>query len=220
MVGSVVVDEHRHKRRSSLREDALNLPNSLTVLRILLIPAVLAFMYQGTRAANIFAVFVFTLAAVTDLVDGWLARRRGLTSVLGQFLDPLADKLLILAVLLVMVELGRIPAWPVIIIAGRELCVTALRTIAISEGLVISASRGGKDKAALQNVAVSMLIVHDTYPIDFWFFSLTVSLNAVGFILLLASIVFALTSAGAYVRMFVDAVEAKEKRSQDGSQGP
>jgi CDP-diacylglycerol--glycerol-3-phosphate 3-phosphatidyltransferase len=95
--------------------------------------------------------------------------------------------------------------------------VTALRTIAISEGLVISASRGGKDKAALQNAAVSMIIVYNTYPIDFWFFKVTVSLNAVGFVLLIASIIFALTSAGSYIGMFVDAVEAKEKRSQDGS---
>jgi CDP-diacylglycerol--glycerol-3-phosphate 3-phosphatidyltransferase len=216
----VVLDEHRVKRRSSLREDALNLPNTLTFIRILLIPAVLAFMVQGTRAGNIFAVFVFTVAAVTDLFDGWLARRRGLTSLLGQFLDPLADKLLILAVLVLAVELGRIPAWPVIIILARELCVTALRTIAVSEGLVISASQGGKDKAALQNAAVSMIIVYNTYPIDFWFFKVTVSLNTVGFVLLIASIVFALTSGGAYIRMFIDAVEAKEKRSRDSLPAP
>ncbi len=216
----MVVDEGKQKRRSSLREDAFNLPNSLTILRILLIPAVLICMYQGTRAGNIIAVFVFTAAAVTDVIDGWLARRRGLTSLLGQFLDPLADKLLILAILVLAVEMGRIPAWPVIIIAGRELSVTALRTIAISEGLVIYASRGGKDKAALQNAAVSMLIVHNTYRIDFWLFDVTVSLNAVGYWLLLASIFFAVASAGTYFSMFVDAVEAKERRSREGSTDP
>jgi CDP-diacylglycerol--glycerol-3-phosphate 3-phosphatidyltransferase len=209
-----VVDQQRAiKRRSSLREDALNLPNFLTFARILLIPVVLALISMSTRQGNVCAVLVFALAAVTDVIDGWLARRRNITSLLGQFLDPLADKLLVLAVMVWLVEMGRIPAWPVIIIAGRELCVTSLRTIAISEGLVISASRGGKDKAALQNVAVAMLILHDTYLIDFAFFSVTVSLHAVGLALLIASIFFALTSAGSYVGMFVEAVEAKEDRS-------
>jgi CDP-diacylglycerol--glycerol-3-phosphate 3-phosphatidyltransferase len=171
-------------------------------------------MYQGTRSGNVWAVLVFAVAAITDVVDGWLARRRGLTSLLGQFLDPLADKLIILAVLVLMVELDRVAAWIVIIIAARELSITALRTVAISEGLVIPAGRGGKDKAALQNVAVAMLILHDTYQIDFWLFEVTVDLHVVGWWLLIASVFFALTSAGTYLRMFVNAVEAKESRQR------
>jgi CDP-diacylglycerol--glycerol-3-phosphate 3-phosphatidyltransferase len=209
------IDSGKGDRRSTLRQDVVNLPNSLTMLRIVMIPLVLGFMYQETRVGNFWAVIIFALAAVTDVIDGWLARRQGLISLLGQFLDPLADKLIILASLVAMVEINRVPGWVVIIIAARELCVTSLRTIAISEGLVISAGQGGKDKAALQNAAVAMLILHDTYFVDFWFFDVTVSLNAVGLILLYASLFFALTSAGEYVRMFVEAVEIKEKRSVD-----
>ncbi|MBN1652391.1 MAG: CDP-diacylglycerol--glycerol-3-phosphate 3-phosphatidyltransferase [Deltaproteobacteria bacterium] len=209
------IDIKTNNRRSSIRQDIVNLPNMLTMLRIIMIPLVLWFVYQETRIGNFWAVIFFALAAVTDVIDGWLARRQGLISLLGQFLDPLADKLIILASLVAMVEINRVPSWVVIIIAARELCVTSLRTIAISEGLVISAGQGGKDKAALQNVAVAMLILHDTYFVDFWLFDVTVSLNAVGLVMLYTSLFFALTSAGEYVRMFVKAVEAKEKRSID-----
>jgi CDP-diacylglycerol--glycerol-3-phosphate 3-phosphatidyltransferase len=208
-------NQKKARRRRSIREDAFNLPNLLTLLRILMIPFVLWLMYQGTPSGNVWAVLVFAVAAVTDVVDGWLARRRGLTSLLGQFLDPLADKLIILATLVLMVELDRVAAWIVIIIAARELSVTALRTIAISEDLVISAGRGGKDKAALQNVAVAMLILHDTYRIDFGFFDVTVNLHTVGWWMLIASVFFALTSAGSYLRLFVSAVDARENRERE-----
>jgi CDP-diacylglycerol--glycerol-3-phosphate 3-phosphatidyltransferase len=154
--------EQRVARRHTLREDALNLPNLLTMARVVMIPVVLWLMYQDTRVANFWATILYSLAAVTDFVDGWLARRWGLTSVLGKFLDPLADKLIVLATLVLMVELGHVPAWAVIIIAGRELSITALRTIAISEGVVIAASRGGKDKTAVQMAALVALILHDT----------------------------------------------------------
>jgi CDP-diacylglycerol--glycerol-3-phosphate 3-phosphatidyltransferase len=202
----------RAKRAQGIRQDAVNLPNLLTLLRIVMIPIVLWLMYQSTREGNIWAAIVFGLAAATDVVDGWVARRQGLTSVLGKFLDPLADKLVIVATLVLMVELGRVPAWAVIIVLWRELSVTVLRTMAMNERLVIAASRGGKDKAALQNVAVAMLILHDTYQLDFWFFAVTTNLHMVGLVLFYASIIFALTSGGDYVRLFVQAVEAKEKR--------
>ena len=117
-------------------------------------------MWRETRVANFWATILYSLAAITDFIDGYLARRMGLTSVLGKFLDPLADKLLVLAALVMMVELGHVPAWPVIIVTGRELSITALRTIAISEGVVIAASRGGKDKTAAQIVALVALILH------------------------------------------------------------
>ena len=118
----------RKERRRSLKEDALNLPNLLTMGRIAAIPFVLWLMSIGTREGNFWAVIVYGLAGVTDFIDGWLARRMGLESLLGKFLDPLADKLFVLAVLIWMVGLGRVPAWAVIIIAARELSVTALRT--------------------------------------------------------------------------------------------
>jgi len=211
-------DEQRAARRHTLREDALNLPNLLTMARVVMIPIVLWLMWLQTREANFWATILYSLAAVTDFVDGYLARRMGLTSVLGKFLDPLADKLIVLATLVLMVELGHVPAWPVIIITGRELSITALRTIAISEGVVIGASRGGKDKTAVQMVALVALILHDTYVLDWGFYKAAVDLNTVGLALLYLSVFFALTSAGEYMGLFVQAVEAKEKREREDAQ--
>lgn len=200
------------QRRKTLREDALNLPNLLTFGRILAIPIVIWLQLRDTRVANFCAMMVYSAAAVTDFIDGWLARRLGLTSLLGKFLDPLADKLIVLATLTVMVQQGRVPAWAVIIIAARELSVTVLRTIAISEGVVIAASRGGKDKTAVQMVAVLTLILHDTYYIDWGFYAGFVNMNAVGLVLLYLSVIFTLTSGGEYLAVLVDAVEAKNRR--------
>jgi CDP-diacylglycerol--glycerol-3-phosphate 3-phosphatidyltransferase len=211
-------DAKKAARRRTLREDALNLPNLLTMGRVVMIPVVLWLMWQQTRVANFWATMAYSAAAVTDFVDGYLARRMGLTSVLGKFLDPLADKLIVLASLILMVELGHVPAWPVIIITARELSITALRTIAISEGVVIAASRGGKDKTAVQMAALVALILHDTYVIDWGFYKAAVDLNLVGLALLYLSVFFALTSAGEYMGLFVQAVEAKEKRERDDAQ--
>ena len=204
------------QRRKSLREDALNLPNMLTMGRIAAIPLVLVLMAQGTRECNFWAMMTYAVAAVTDFVDGYLARRMGLTSLLGKFLDPLADKLIVLATLIMMTEQGHVPAWAVIVIAARELSVTALRTIAISEGVVIAASRGGKDKTAVQMVSVLALILHDTYYMDYGFFSGLVNMNGVGLVLLYLSVFFTITSAGEYVALFIDAVEAKDRRLAEG----
>jgi CDP-diacylglycerol---glycerol-3-phosphate 3-phosphatidyltransferase len=202
-------------RRKSLREDAVNLPNLLTMGRVAAIPLVLWLMWLDTRETNFWAMMLYSAAAVTDFIDGWLARRMGLISVLGKFLDPLADKLIVIATLIMTVALGRMPVWgvlAVIIITARELSVTSLRTIAISEGVVIEASRGGKDKTAVQMVAVLALILHDTYYIDFGFYAGLVDINSVGLWLLYLSVVFTITSAGEYVALFVDAVEAKDRR--------
>lgn len=199
-------------RRRSLREDALNLPNLLTFARVAAIPLVLWLMYQDSPPGNFWATMVYSAAAVTDFIDGYLARRMGLTSLLGKYLDPLADKLIVLATLIMMVELQHVPAWPVLLIAGRELSVTALRTIAIGEGVVIAASRGGKDKTAVQMVALVALMLHDPYILDFGIYRALVDLNAVGLALLYLSVFFALTSAGEYVALFAEAVEAKDKR--------
>jgi CDP-diacylglycerol---glycerol-3-phosphate 3-phosphatidyltransferase len=206
-------------RRKSLREDALNVPNLLTMARVAAIPLVLWLMWQDTRETNFWAMILYSAAAVTDFIDGWLARKMGLTSLLGKFLDPLADKLIVLATLVLMVEQGRVPAWAVIIIAARELSVTALRTIAMSEGVVIAASRGGKDKTAVQMVAVLALILHDSYYMDYGFWEGIVDMNAVGLGLLYLSVFFTITSAGEYVALLVDAVEAKDRRLAEQSDG-
>jgi CDP-diacylglycerol--glycerol-3-phosphate 3-phosphatidyltransferase len=203
------------QRRPSIRQDAINLPNLLTFLRIALIPLVLFLLADGTPRANFWSAMVYIVSAITDALDGWLARRQGLISVLGKFLDPLADKLLVMATLVWLVYMGRLPTMGVAAVAlmiGRELSVTALRTIAMSEGVVIAARRGGKDKTALQMVAILLLILHHTYVIDFGFVQISADLNQVGLTLLYVSLVLALTSGGEYMKLFVDAVDAKERR--------
>jgi len=208
-------------RRRSIREDAINLPNLLTFLRIALIPVVLWFISIGTPKAAFWASLVYGVTAVTDFLDGWLARRRGLVSVLGKFLDPLADKLLVMAVLVYLVGLGSVPAWAVILLVARELSITSLRVIAMTEGVVIAAGRGGKDKTAFQMVALLMLIVHHPYELNFGIGSpFTVDFNTVGLYLLYLSLVLAFTSAGEYVRLFVEAVEAKEERLRKAESEP
>jgi CDP-diacylglycerol--glycerol-3-phosphate 3-phosphatidyltransferase len=201
--------------RRSIREDAINLPNLLTMLRVVMIPIVLWLVYDGRPFMNYWAAWVYAAAAVTDALDGWLARKRGLVSVLGKFLDPLADKLLIMALLVVMTDMGRVPAWATIIIVARELSITSLRTIAVTEGVVIAASQGGKEKAALQMVALLFLVMHHTYDLDFVFYTAHANLHEVGLALLYLSVFFAITSAGEYFALFVEAVEAKEKRLEE-----
>lgn len=196
----------------SLKEDALNLPNMLTMLRIVMIPVVLLLLHDGTPVMNFWAGWVYTGATITDALDGYLARKRGLVSVVGKFLDPLADKLLVMATLVLMVSMGRVPAWVVVIILARELSISMLRTIAISEGVVIAAGEGGKAKTALQMVAVLFLMLHHRYHIDFWFAAYWVDFNVAGLWLLYLSVVFAITSAGEYVKLFVQAVDAKARR--------
>ncbi|MDB4972452.1 MAG: CDP-diacylglycerol--glycerol-3-phosphate 3-phosphatidyltransferase [Myxococcaceae bacterium] len=195
-----------------LKEDALNLPNILTMFRIVMIPVVMAMLQEGTPAMNFWAGWAYTFATVTDALDGYLARKRGLVSVLGKFLDPLADKLLVMATLVLMVGMGRVPAWVVVVILARELSISMLRMIASSEGVVIAAGEGGKAKTALQMVAVLFLMLHHRYRIDFWFVESEVDFNVAGLWLLYLSVFFAITSAGEYVKLFVEAVEAKNAR--------
>lgn len=206
-------------KRRSIREDAINLPNLLTMLRVAMIPVVLWLLADGTPKASFWAAMVYILSAITDALDGWLARRQGLVSVLGKFLDPLADKLLVMATLVFMVWMGRF-GWlgvvAVILIIARELSVTALRTISISEGVIIAAGQGGKEKTALQMVSILLLILHHPYDIDFFFFRVHADLHEAGLLVLYLSLFLALTSGGEYMRLFVEAVEAKEKRLAAG----
>lgn len=207
--------EEAAPRRPSIREDAINLPNLLTMLRIALIPGVLWLLWDGTPKANFWAAILYIGTALTDLIDGYLARKWGQISVLGKFLDPLADKLLVMATLIFLAYLGRLPflgVVAVIIMLGRELAVTALRTIAMSEGVVMAAMRTGKDKTALQMVAILLLIVHHRYTINFGFYQTEFDFAQVGLVLLYLSLALALLSAGEYFKLFVEAVDAKDER--------
>jgi CDP-diacylglycerol--glycerol-3-phosphate 3-phosphatidyltransferase len=142
----------------------LNLPNKITLGRILTVPVVVFFLYFEGRVACLLACIGFMLASATDLVDGHIARRSNMVTSFGKFLDPLADKVLISSVLIMLVALGWAEAWIAIVIVCRELVITGLRAIAADEGGVIAADKYGKWKTALQMFALVPLILH--YP---WF---------------------------------------------------
>ncbi len=207
----------RRRARRSLRQDALNLPNLLTFGRILAIPVVLLLLDRGTPEDCVLAALVYSGAAITDLLDGYLARKMNVVSVLGKFLDPLADKLLVMASLVYMVPMGRIPEWAVAVLLAREISVTALRSIASSEGVVIAAGDDGKSKTALQMIGILALILGYPYHLSVPGIDLgMVDLVYVGRALIYASLVFSISSAVSYVRLFGAAVEAKEQRRGEG----
>lgn len=147
----------------------LNLPNILTMLRIAAIPLIAALLMSPTRTSGFWAAIVFALAAITDWLDGYLARRMGIVTVFGKFLDPIADKLIVMAALIMILPFGRVPAWMVLVILGREIIITGLRGIASSEGIVIPASDLGKFKTIFQIVAILGLLLHFNYN---WFFGI------------------------------------------------
>lgn len=151
----------------NLRTGLLNLPNILTLARVAAIPLLVVLMFSDSREAGFWAAALFGAAAVTDFVDGWLARKWGVVTVLGKFLDPLADKLIVMAALIMLIPFGRVPAWAVFLLLAREIIVTGLRSIASSEGIVIDASDLGKYKTIYQMVAIPGLLLHYDY---YWFF--------------------------------------------------
>jgi len=206
----------RKQRRTSLKQDALNLPNLLTMGRVAIIPLVLWLLDQGTPKSCALAAMVYAAAAITDLLDGYLARKLNVVSVLGQFLDPLADKLLVMASLVWMVPMGRIPAWAVVLLLAREISITGLRSIASSEGVVIAAGEGGKSKTALQMIGIIALIIGYPYQLSLGIIDLgEVDLVYVGRWLVYISLIFSITSAFQYVGLFAEAVEAKQQRRRE-----
>jgi CDP-diacylglycerol--glycerol-3-phosphate 3-phosphatidyltransferase len=137
----------------------VNVPNVLTVLRILLVPVLVVALLGETRNGDALAAAVFVVASATDLLDGWLARTRNSITTFGKLMDPLADKLLIVAALVSLVSLDRLAAWVAMVIIARELAVTLLRTAAVQQGVVIAAGMFGKVKTVMQIAAVLSLIV-------------------------------------------------------------
>ena len=207
-------------RRPSLAADALNIPNTLTFGRILMIPLCLWFLDQDTPRSSFWAAIVFTLAAITDILDGYLARKLNVVSVLGKLIDPLADKLIVMATLVWMVEMGRMPTWVVIVLLAREFSITALRSVAASEGVIIAAGQEGKTKTALQMIGIIAALA--AYPCHLSYLGVdlgVVDLVRVGRLLVYLSLVFSVASAAQYVGLFAAAVEAKEEKRSDKS-GP
>lgn len=151
---------------------ALNVPNMLSLLRVFLSPLVVIFLtlkistpvpiFEKLGASisygDLIAGFVFIIAALTDTADGYIARKKGIVTNLGKFIDPLADKILVIAALISLVELQRLPAWIVVVIIARDFIVTGVRLVAVAEGVVIAASSMGKLKTVGQIIAISLLI--------------------------------------------------------------
>ncbi len=137
----------------------MNTPNKLTLLRVALIPVFLVVLYLGFPYSDQVALAIFVLASATDFADGYLARSRGLVTDFGKFMDPLADKLLVMAALIWLVAEGRFPAWALLVVIAREFAVTALRLIAVEGGKVIAAGWSGKIKTASTMIGICLLFL-------------------------------------------------------------
>jgi CDP-diacylglycerol--glycerol-3-phosphate 3-phosphatidyltransferase len=143
----------------------VNIPNALTMLRIVAVPVIVVALLDETPNGDVIAAALFSLAALTDGLDGYIARRRRQETTFGKLMDPLADKLLVVAALIALVSLDRLAAWVAMVIIAREFAVTGLRGLAAEQGVVIQASWLGKVKTALQIAAVIALIVFDPAPL-------------------------------------------------------
>ncbi|MGH7250879.1 MAG: CDP-diacylglycerol--glycerol-3-phosphate 3-phosphatidyltransferase [Nitrospiraceae bacterium] len=186
------------------RDTNVNLPNLLTVSRILLIPVFVLLFWTPTPGRSLAAAVVFVIAAVTDLLDGYLARRRSQVTKLGRLLDPIADKLLVLSGLILLVQYQRVAAVVAILIIAREVAVTGVRAIAASQGIVLSAETIGKYKMVAQVVAIVLLILEDGIVPAAW------NLHLVGTVVLYAALALALISGGRYLLSFWRQVALKE----------
>jgi len=189
-------------RRERLRDELLNAPNLMTLGRIALIPVFLYLLSYENRRNSFLAAAVYAVCALTDWFDGWLARISNKVTTLGKFLDPLADKVIVVSALVMLVRLGRVPVWVVVVIITREFLISGVRTIAATEGLVIPASQGGKWKTSLQLCGVICLMLHYHYMIDYGFGTVVTDFQTVGSLLLYLSLVPLIASAIDYVRAF------------------
>ncbi len=142
----------------------MNVPTALTLIRIVLVPLVMVFLISSDRVNVLIAALIFVAAAFTDWLDGSMARRMNQVTRLGAMLDPVADKLLVAAALVSLVQTEMVAAWIAVVIIGRELAVTGLRGVALSMGVVMPASRMGKWKTATQYVAITILILEKGVP--------------------------------------------------------
>lgn len=203
----------------TLRGDIFNLPNLLTMGRVAVIPVFILLTYYGDPVSSYWSAFIYAGAAVTDVIDGWLARRWNLVTVLGKFLDPLADKLIVMAALVMLVRLGRVASGLVIVLLAREFVITGLRSVAAAEGMVIAAGQGGKWKTALQLTGITALLVHYTYDVSFGFFRLETNFNRVGTWLLWLALVASVVSAGQYIKDFLDVMVQKQRGASAAAKG-
>jgi CDP-diacylglycerol--glycerol-3-phosphate 3-phosphatidyltransferase len=179
-------------------QQIMSLPNGVTILRILAIPLILILLSYMDRGYQFFTALLFLGAAVTDTFDGYLARRRGMVTTLGKFLDPLADKLLIVTALIALIPAREIPAWMVIVIVGREIAITGLRGIAVTQDIVISASNLGKYKTVFEMTSIFFLILGGRY--------FSVDFHPIGMVFLWVALVVAVVSGVDYFRKYLKSI--------------
>ncbi|MGH9355758.1 MAG: CDP-diacylglycerol--glycerol-3-phosphate 3-phosphatidyltransferase, partial [Terriglobia bacterium] len=183
----------------------MSLPNWLTLLRIFFVPLLVALLLTTAPNMDLWAVGVFLAAAVTDLLDGYLARKNSQVTRLGILLDPIADKLLVSAAFISLVALHLIAAWLVVIIVGRELAVSGLRAVAGTEGVVIPASDLGKTKMVVETAAIAVVALDPRFP----------SFVVPGEVLVWLVVWFALASAAQYFWSFWRGLDAREDRRDE-----
>lgn len=177
------------------KSEAWNLPNAISIVRILTAPVLIALLLSPNQKTSLIAAIIFLAASLTDWLDGYLARRMGVETTFGKFLDPLADKLLIVTCLVMIIPLGRVPAWMAALIIGREIAVTGLRAMASADGIVIAAERLGKYKTVFQITAVTSLLIHYKFGgVDF---------QAIGMVFLWIALIFTIWSGVGYFVRFV-----------------
>jgi CDP-diacylglycerol---glycerol-3-phosphate 3-phosphatidyltransferase len=206
----LIEEKKKRNRRLELRE-LLNLPNFITYARISLVP-VIAFLLlplndgddrfnNWDRIASFASAILFLVAAVSDSIDGYFARKYNLTSTFGKFIDPLADKLLSFTALIILVDLSRVPAWIVILLVSRDITITSLRAVAADDGVVIEASQWGKYKTFMGSFALAFLIAH--YSI----FGLNI--HGIGMVLLSFTFLISMGSGVHYIYKFFSGISRK-----------
>ena len=186
----------------------LNPPNILTMFRVACIPLMVVLLFSSSRESCFWAAWVFAIASATDWIDGHLARRMGIETVFGKFLDPIADKLIVTAALIMILPFNRVPAWMVFVVLAREIVITGLRSIASSEGIVIQASDLGKYKTIFQLTAIIGLLLHYEYN---WFFGiahplLTVNMHNAGMFFFWIAFVLTVWSGVDYLARFIKVI--------------
>jgi len=199
----------------------LTVPNMLTAFRMLLVPVLVVVILTRPEQGEGISVAIFLLAAATDWLDGWLARRNKQVTTLGALLDPLADKLLIAGALISLVEVGRAPAWMVVIIIGREFAVTGLRAIAAEQGIAIAAREWGKVKMVVQVVCIVALLLsqeQEASAAQAWMDQVHLVMKPLGDALLWGTMLVSAVSAIDYFRLFSGLFDKKET-DDDGEGG-
>ncbi len=183
-----------------------NIPNILTLTRLILIIPVLILLYFNNKTSNLISAILFVIASITDIVDGYIARKLNQVTTFGKLIDPLADKLLILSVLIMLVKLNRIPVVFALIIISREFIITGLRSVASSEGIIISANQMGKDKTFFQTVSFTCLIIY--YPL------FGINSYSIGIFFLIIAVFYTIISGYKYIKEFITTMKSINKSNE------